>query len=292
MVTTLPGKGNATTMKFAKMHGAGNDYVYINGFEETVEDPARLAVTVSDRHFGIGSDGLILILPSQVADVRMRMFNADGSEAEMCGNGVRCVAKYAHDHGLVDRRQITVETGAGILPLQLFTNERNRVEKVRVNMGRPRLTRGEIPMTGEPDDQVVNQELVVLDRTFHITAVSMGNPHCVIFVDNVAEFPVEKYGPVIERYPLFPNRTNVEFVEIVSAAEVRQRTWERGAGETLACGTGAAAVTVAGVLNGHTDRHLLNHLPGGDLEMEFAEDGHVYMTGPAVQVFEGDFRPQ
>jgi diaminopimelate epimerase len=279
-------------MKFAKMHGAGNDYVYVNGFEETVEDPARLAVTISDRHFGVGSDGLILILPSQVADVRMRMFNADGSEAEMCGNGVRCVAKYAYDHGLVTRPEITIETGAGILPLRLFTNERGRVEKVRVNMGRPRLTRGEIPMTGDPDGQVVNAELKILDRTFHITAVSMGNPHCVIFVDNVAEFPVEKYGPVIERHPLFPNRTNVEFVEIVSATEVRQRTWERGAGETLACGTGAAAVTVAGVLNGHTDRRLLNHLLGGDLEMEFAEDGHVYMTGPAVQVFEGDYRPQ
>jgi diaminopimelate epimerase len=222
----------------------------------------------------------------------MRMFNADGSEAEMCGNGVRCVAKYVYDHGLVTRSEITVETGAGVLPLQLFTNARNRVEKVRVNMGRPRLTRGEIPMTGDPDGQVVNAELKILDRTFHITAVSMGNPHCVIFVDNVAEFPVEKYGPVIERHPLFPNRTNVEFVEIVSAAEVRQRTWERGAGETLACGTGAAAVTVAGVLNGHTERRLLNHLPGGDLEMEFAEDGHVYMTGPAVQVFEGDYRPQ
>ena len=279
-------------MKFAKMHGAGNDYVYINGFEEAVEDPARLAVAVSDRHFGIGSDGLILILPSQVADVRMRMFNADGSEAEMCGNGVRCVAKYAYDHGLVTRPQITVETGAGVLPLQLFTNARNRVEKVRVNMGRPRLTRGEIPMTGDPDGQVVNAELKILDRTFHITAVSMGNPHCVIFVDNVAEFPVEKYGPEIERHPLFPNRINVEFVEVVSAAEVRQRTWERGAGETLACGTGSSAVTVAGVLNGRTGRKLLNHLLGGDLEMEFAEDGHVYMTGPSVQVFEGDYRPQ
>jgi diaminopimelate epimerase len=279
-------------MRFAKMHGAGNDYVYINGFEEAVEDPARLAITISDRHFGVGSDGLILILPSQMADVRMRMFNSDGSEAEMCGNGVRCVAKFAYDHGLVTRPQITVETGAGVLPLQLCINERNRVEKVRVNMGRPRLTRGEIPMTGDPDEQVVNAELVILDRTFHITAVSMGNPHCVIFVDNVSEFPVEKYGPVIERHPLFPNRINVEFVEIVSPAEVRQRTWERGAGETLACGTGAAAVTVAGVLNGHTERRLLNHLLGGDLEMEFAEDGHVYMTGPAVQVFEGDYRPQ
>ncbi len=280
------------TMRFAKMHGAGNDYVYVNGFSETVTDPARLAVEVSDRHFGIGSDGLILILPSQSADVRMRMFNADGSEAEMCGNGIRCVAKYAYDHGLVERREISVETAAGTLSLQLFANERNRVERVRVNMGRPRLTRGEIPMTGDPDGQVVNAELQVLDRTFHITCVSMGNPHCVIFVDNVDEFPVEKYGPAIEHHPLFPNRTNVEFVEIVSAAEVRQRTWERGAGETLACGTGAAAVTVAGVLNGRTERRLRNHLLGGELAMEFAEDGHVYMTGPAVQVFEGEYHPQ
>ena len=279
-------------MKFTKMHGAGNDYVYVNGFEEAVEDPARLAVEVSDRHFGIGSDGLILLLPSQAADVRMRMFNADGSEAEMCGNGIRCVAKYAYDHGLVDSREITVETGAGVLTLQLFPNGRGRVEKVRVNMGRPRLTRGEIPMTGDPGGQVVGQELKVLDRTFHITCVSMGNPHCVIFVDNVAEFPVEKYGPVIERHPLFPNRTNVEFVEVVSAAEVRQRTWERGAGETLACGTGASAVTVAGVLTGQTGRKVVNHLAGGDLELEFAEDGHVYMTGPAVQVFTGEYRPQ
>jgi diaminopimelate epimerase len=274
------------------MHGAGNDYVYINGFEETVADPARLAVELSNRNFGIGSDGLILILPSQLADVGMRMFNADGSEAEMCGNGIRCVAKYAFDHGLVDKKEITVETAAGILALRLFVNARGKVEKVRVDMGRPRLTRGEIPMTGPPDEQVVGEELKVLDRTFHITCVSMGNPHCVIFVDNVAEFPVEKYGPVIETHPLFPNRTNVEFVEIVSAVEVRQRTWERGAGETLACGTGASAVTVAAVLGGHAERRLLNRLRGGDLEMEWTEGGHLFMTGPAVQVFEGEYRPQ
>ncbi len=279
-------------MKFAKMHGAGNDYVYVNGFEEVVEDPARLAVEVSNRNFGVGSDGLILILPSQVADLRMRMFNADGSEAEMCGNGVRCVAKYAYDHGLVAEREITVETGAGILTLQLFPNALNRVEKVRVNMGRPRLTRGEIPVTGPPGEQVVGVELKALDRTFHITCVSMGNPHCVIFVDSVEEFPVEKYGPVIERHPWFPNRINVEFVELLSRTEVRQRTWERGAGETLACGTGASAVTVAGVLSGLTERRIVNHLRGGDLELEWAEDGHVFMTGPAVQVFEGEYSPR
>jgi diaminopimelate epimerase len=274
------------------MHGAGNDYVYVNCFEETVADPAALARQVSNRNFGIGSDGLILILPSEVADVRMRMFNSDGSESEMCGNGIRCVAKYAFDHGLVDQKVITVETGAGILNLMLFTNEADQVERVRVNMGRPRLTRGEIPMTGSPEEQVINTELKVLDRTFHITCVSMGNPHCVIFVDNVAEFPLAKYGPAIENHPMFPNRTNVEFVEVISPTEISQRTWERGAGETLACGTGSSAVTVAGVLNERTERHLLNHLLGGDLEMEWAEDGSVFMTGPAVQVFEGVFDPQ
>src|SRR5512133_249195 len=184
-------------MKFVKMHGAGNDYVYIDGFKETVVDPAGLAVAMSNRNFGVGSDGLILILPSTVADVRMRMFNSDGSEAEMCGNGVRCVAKYAFDHGLVAKREISVETGAGIKPLQLFTNASGKVERVRVNMGAPRLLRGEMPMTGDPLAQVVNEELTILDRTFRITCASMGNPHCVIFVEKVADFPVEKYGPLI-----------------------------------------------------------------------------------------------
>ncbi|WP_225072654.1 diaminopimelate epimerase [Desulfuromonas sp. CSMB_57] len=279
-------------MKFAKMQGAGNDYVYVNCFEETIADPAALARQVSNRNFGIGSDGLILIMPSEVADVRMRMFNSDGSESEMCGNGIRCVAKYAYDHGLVKKTEITAETGAGILTLQLFPNDRDRIERVRVNMGRPRLTRGQIPMTGPADEQVVNVELQILDRTFRITCVSMGNPHCVIFVDDAAAFPVDKYGPVIENHALFPRRTNVEFVQVISPTEVRQRTWERGAGETLACGTGASAVAVAGVLTGRTERAILNHLSGGDLEMEWTEEGSVYMTGPAVQVFEGVFDPQ
>lgn len=279
-------------MKFAKMHGAGNDYVYVNCFEETIAEPAALARQVSNRNFGIGSDGLILIMPSEVADVRMRMFNSDGSESEMCGNGIRCVAKYAYDHGLVKKTEITAETGAGILTLQLFPNDRDLVERVRVNMGKPRLTRGQIPMTGPADEQVVNVELQILDRIFRITCVSMGNPHCVIFVDDAVAFPVDKYGPVIENHALFPRRTNVEFVQVLSPTEVRQRTWERGAGETLACGTGASAVAVAGVLTGRTGRAILNHLSGGDLEMEWAEDGSVYMTGPAVQVFEGVFDPQ
>ncbi len=278
-------------MKFVKMQGAGNDYVYVNGFEERIEHPEVLAQEVSRPHFGIGADGLILILPSEIADARMRMFNADGSEAEMCGNGIRCVAKYVYEHGLAHRPEITVETKAGVLELQLFVNAADRVERVRVMMGKPRLNREEIPMTGEPGTRVVGEPLVVLDRRFEITCVSMGNPHCVIFVPRVADFPVEVYGPAIENHPLFPRRTNVEFVEIVSRSEVRQRTWERGSGETLACGTGSCAVAAAGVLNGFTEKRILNHLVGGDLELEWAENGAMFMTGPAVEVFAGDYSP-
>jgi diaminopimelate epimerase len=275
-------------MKFTKMQGAGNDYVYVDCFREKVANPAEVAIKVSNRNFGIGSDGLILIMPSDVADVRMRMFNSDGSEAEMCGNGIRCVAKYAYDHGIVAKREITAETGAGILTLQLFTDGANKVEKVRVNMGVPRLTRKEIPMLGDADANVINEPLNILHTTFHITCASMGNPHCVIFVDDVENFQVEKYGSLIENHDLFPRRTNVEFVQVLSRTEVRQRTWERGAGETLACGTGASAVTAAAVLNGLTEKKIVNHLSGGDLEMEWAEDGCIYMTGPAVEVFRGE----
>ncbi len=275
-------------MKFTKMQGAGNDYVYVNCFEENVENPAELAQKVSNRNFGIGSDGLILIMPSTVADVRMRMFNSDGSESEMCGNGIRCVAKYAYDQGIVANKEITAETGAGILTLQLFANSANKIDRVRVNMGEPRLVRSEIPMLGDAASRVVDEPLNILHSTFKITCVSMGNPHCVIFVDDVEDFPVEKYGPLIENHEMFPRRTNVEFVQVISRTEVRQRTWERGAGETLACGTGASAVTVACVLNGLTERRIVNHLSGGDLEMEWPENGPVFMTGPAVQVFTGE----
>lgn len=275
-------------MKFTKMHGAGNDYVYVNCFEETVSDPAETAIKVSNRNFGIGSDGLILIMPSDKADVRMRMFNSDGSESEMCGNGIRCVAKYAYDHGIVAKTEITAETGAGILTLQLFPNTANKIDRVRVNMGPPRLSREEIPMNGTPVAQVVAEELTVLDKTFTITCVSMGNPHCIIYVDDVDSFPVAVYGPLIENHQLFPRRTNVEFIQIISRTEVKQRTWERGAGETLACGTGASAVCVAGVLNNVTDRKILNHLAGGDLELEWVENGPVFMTGPAAEVFSGE----
>ena len=276
-------------MKFTKMHGAGNDYIYIDCFTEQVADPAALAVRLSDRHFGIGSDGLILILPSAQADVRMRMFNSDGSEAEMCGNGIRCVAKYAYDHGLVARQQITVETGNGVLPLQLFTGASGRVEQVQVNMGAPKLRRAELPMQGAADEQAVAVALPLADATLEVTCVSMGNPHCVIFVDDVDNCAFEKIGPLIENHPWFPRRTNVEFVQVVSRTEVIQRTWERGAGETLACGTGASAVAVAGVLTGRTERKIINHLRGGDLQLEWLAEGPVMMTGPAVEVFSGVF---
>ncbi|PLX98353.1 MAG: diaminopimelate epimerase [Desulfuromonas sp.] len=279
-------------MQFTKMHGAGNDYVYIDCFDQEIDDPARLAKEISDRNFGIGSDGLILILPSDQADVRMRMFNSDGSEAEMCGNGIRCVAKYSFDHNLVRKETMVIETGAGLLPVQLFIGTDGLVEKAQVNMGEPRTRRHEIPMTGPAEESAVNFEIRVAGETFNATCVSMGNPHCVIYVDDVDHFPVADVGPYIENHETFPERINVEFVEVISATEVRQRTWERGAGETLACGTGASAVTVAGVLTGRTERKIINHLLGGDLELEWTEAGTVLMTGPAVEVFSGEYAPR
>lgn len=279
-------------MKFVKMHGAGNDYVYVDCFRQTIDDPESLAREISDRNFGVGGDGLILIEASKKADVKMRIFNSDGSEAEMCGNGVRCVAKYAFDHGLVDRTEIKIETAAGVLPLTMYPNKHEHIDKVRVNMGPPRLTRGDLPMLGVAHERVINLELEILDRTFEITCVSMGNPHCVIYVDDLADFPVKRYGYAIENHELFPRRINVEFVEVISPNEVRQRTWERGAGETLACGTGSSAVTVAGVLTGRTEGRLLNHLTGGDLEMEWDGKSEVFMTGPAVEVFSGEYIPR
>jgi diaminopimelate epimerase len=206
----------------------------------------------------------------------------------MCGNGIRCVAKYAYDHGLVNKLEISAETGAGILTLQLVADTDGKIQKVRVNMGPPKLTRGEIPMLGEAGKKVVDEPLNILQSTFRITCASMGNPHCVIFVDNLDTFQVEKYGPLIENHQMFPRRCNVEFVQIISRNEIRQRTWERGAGETLACGTGSSAVTAACVLNGLTEKKILNHLLGGDLEMEWGDDGNIYMTGPAVEVFTGE----
>ncbi|QDU74905.1 Diaminopimelate epimerase [Bremerella volcania] len=274
-------------LRFTKMHGAGNDYVYVNLFEEHLPaPPEKLAPLVSDRHFGIGGDGLILITPSEVADARMRMFNADGSEAEMCGNGLRCVAKYVYDHGIAKKDQLALETGAGVLSVQLETDG-DLAKRVTVNMGEPILDAAKIPTTfGE--SPVVNQRLEAGGREFEVTCVSMGNPHCVIFVDKADDELVLKLGPQIEKAAKFPARVNVEFIEIISPTEVRQRTWERGSGETLACGTGASAVCVAGVLTGKLERRILNHLLGGDLELHWNEaDNHVYMTGPAEEVFSG-----
>ncbi len=275
-------------MKFTKMHGTGNDYVCVNCFEEHIDNPSQVARRMSDRHFGVGGDGLVLIHPSAVADCRMRMFNADGSEAEMCGNGIRCLAKYVYERGIARKEEMTVETGAGVLTLRLFVHD-GIVEKVQVNMGAPRLSPGEIPVS-LPGEGIVGAPLRVLDREFGITCVSMGNPHCVVFVDDVKNFPVEKYGPPMEAHDIFPRGANVEFVQIVNSGEVVQRTWERGAGETLACGTGASAACVAGVLNDLTRRAILVHLSGGDLEIEWKKDDHVYMTGPAGEVFEGEWK--
>jgi len=276
-------------MKFTKMHGAGNDYVYVNGFDEQIENPAQLARQVSDRHFGIGSDGLILILPSKQADLRMRIYNADGSEAQMCGNGVRCVAKYAYDHNLVRKQQMNIETGAGVLSLQLFPGADGTIERARVNMGRPQLVRAALPMIGEPQARAIDLAIEAGGVSYQATCLSMGNPHAVIYVEDVETFPLEQVGPLIENHAWFPERINAHFVQVLSPGEVRQRTWERGAGVTLACGTGASAVCVAGVLTGRTEASLLAHLAGGDLLLEWDKDEHVYMTGPATEVFSGEW---
>jgi diaminopimelate epimerase len=275
-------------MRFTKMHGIGNDYVYVNCFEEPLpKDIPGLARRISDRHFGVGGDGLILICPSDSgADARMRMFNADGSEAEMCGNGLRCVAKYVYDHDIKRADTLQLQTGRGILTVQLEVKNK-LVDRVRVNMGPPILDAAKIPtrLEGNPP---VNAPLTVNDRTLSVTCVSMGNPHCVTFVEECTDELVHGLGPKIEHSPMFPARVNVEFIEVLSPTEIRQRTWERGSGETLACGTGASAVCVAGVLAGRTERKIIAHLLGGDLELEWNEaDGNVYKTGPAVEVFSG-----
>lgn len=281
-------------MRFTKMHGIGNDYVYVDCVsQEPPADPAALAIAVSDRHFGIGSDGLILIGPSTRADARMRMFNADGSESEMCGNGVRCVAKFVHDHGLATKPHLTIETGRGVLALDLEVKD-GKAQRVRVNMGAPILESKEIPTT-LPGDPPVSMPLEVDAENFSATCVSMGNPHVVLYVGpnyfaKTGRDLVAELGPKIEHHPAFPKRVNAHFVRVHSSTEVTMRTWERGSGITLACGTGACAVCVAGVLTGRTGRKLLAHLPGGDLELEWSEtDNCVYMTGPATEVFSGEW---
>lgn len=276
-------------MRFTKMHGAGNDYVYVNCFDEPFpENPAELARILSDRHFGIGGDGLILICPSEKGHARMRMFNADGSESEMCGNGVRCVAKYVYDHAIARETTLRIETGAGIRSIELEV-ENGRARRATVDMGEPILEAARIPTTlvGSP---VVNAPLSVGGRTLEVTCVSMGNPHAVTYVDELSDAWVLGLGPKIETSDVFPKRVNAEFVQVLSPREVRMRVWERGSGETLACGTGACAVCVAGVLSGRTERRIIAHLPGGDLELHWHEDGAVRMTGPAVEVFSGEWQ--
>lgn len=271
-------------MKFTKMHGIGNDFVMVNGFSEPfdVGSAQDLAVMLCDRKFGVGSDGLIVALPGQSEQFAMRMWNPDGSESEMCGNGIRCFATFLRDEGLTEASEIPVETGAGRLVVEVLANN-----QVKVDMGRARLTRGDIGMTGAADEEFVNREL---DGTpFRGTAVSMGNPHIVVFVEDIDSVQLAEIGPKLEHHPLFPKRVNVHFVQILSRSHVKMKTWERGAGATLACGTGACSVAVAAFLNGHTERMVKASLPGGDLSLDYQEDGRVFMTGPSETVFVGEF---
>lgn len=274
-------------MKFTKMHGIGNDYVYVNCFEESVKNPAEVSKFVSDRHFGIGSDGLILISPSATADFRMNIYNADGSQAEMCGNGIRCVAKYVYDYGLTDKTEISVETLAGIKYLRLQV-ENGKVASVEVNMGEPILEPKEIPVAVE-ESPVVNVPVEVKGKIYHMTCVSMGNPHAIIFMNNVKDLDIAAIGPYFENHTVFPKRTNTEFVEVLDRNTVNMRVWERGSDETLACGTGACATTVACILNDKTENEVTVHLLGGDLKIRWdREANQVYMTGPATVVFDGE----
>lgn len=276
-------------MEFIKMHGLGNDFVFLDHFShaEMKVDYPELAKKLCHRQFGIGGDGLVVILPSKAADARMRIFNSDGSEPEMCGNGIRCFARYVYDQGIVSSNPMLVETGAGILKLNLSIQE-GQVQGVQVDMGEPILKAELIPVLGE-GEPVLGQMIEVLGEKFIYTAVSMGNPHCVIFVDDFSTLDFDRFGPAIEKHQLFPKKTNVEFIKINSSQEITMKVWERGAGPTLACGTGACASTVAAVLNDKTERAVTVHLPGGDLLVEWGPDNHVYMTGPASYVFKGEW---
>ncbi|WP_195451292.1 diaminopimelate epimerase [Anaeromassilibacillus sp. 1001302B_160321_C8] len=274
-------------MKFTKMHGTGNDYIYVNGFEEKLENPSEAAVKLSDRRFGIGSDGLILILPSDVADCRMEMFNADGSIGKMCGNGIRCVAKYVYDRGLVKKDVLRVETRSGVKTLQLRVED-GKVASVRVNMGQPELDPEKIPVLFSKDRMVDEEVYTPSGNVWRVTCVSMGNPHAVIFVDDVEGVNLPAIGPEMEKHAMFPERANIEFAQVTGPHEVQMRVWERGSGETLACGTGACACAVASVLTGKTDRDVTVHLRGGDLHVFWDPDtDDVYMEGPAAFVFDG-----
>ena len=276
-------------MKFTKMHGTGNDYIYVNGLVETIENPAEFAIQYSDRHKGIGSDGLVMILASETCDFRMRMFNADGSESEMCGNASRCIGKYVYDKGLTNKTTLTLETLAGVKVLQLFIGVDQKVEKVTVDMGEPILDAALIPVTSDKN-RVINEPVAFNSEIrYNITTVSMGNPHAVIFTTDILQLDLPKIGPVIENATIFPRRTNTEFIEVLTNNHVKMRVWERGSGETMACGTGACASVVAGVLNGLISRRTTVELLGGELTIEWKEeDNHVYLTGGATTVFEGE----
>ena len=276
-------------MKFTKMHGIGNDYVYVNCFKETVEHPSEMAIKVSDRHFGIGSDGLILIKPSEVADGKMEMYNADGSQGAMCGNGIRCVAKYMYDYGITDKTSISVETKSGIKYLDLTIKD-GKVDTVKVNMGTPILKAVDIPVRSEKE-QVIDEPVMVDGKEWKITCVSMGNPHAITYIDDVKNLEIEKIGPKFENHEIFPDRVNTEFVRVIDRNTVEMRVWERGSGETLACGTGACAVAVSSILNGLTEEEVTVKLLGGDLKIFWdRKENLVYMTGPATVVFDGELK--
>lgn len=276
-------------MRFTKMQGLGNDYVYVDCFKETIEDPSKLAKVISDRHFGVGSDGLILICPSDKADFEMKMYNADGSRGEMCGNGIRCVAKYVYDYGLTDKTHISVETLGGIKYLDL-TVENGKVALVKVDMGSPILTPAQVPVIAD-GESAVDEPICVDGVEYRMTCVSMGNPHAVVYMEDVDNLDIEKIGPSFENQERFPNRVNTEFVKVLDRETAQMRVWERGSGETLACGTGACAVAVACILNGLTDNKVRVKLLGGDLLIEWnQEEDTVYMTGPAEVVFDGEWK--
>lgn len=274
-------------MRFTKMQGCGNDYVYVNCFEEQVDNPKEVSRLVSDRHFGIGSDGLILIRPSEKADFWMDMYNSDGSGSEMCGNGIRCVGKYVYDHGMTDKTTVMIESGSQIKTLELQV-EKGRVEKATVDMGEP-VTRPELVPVVSDKEAVIAQRITVDGKDYEMTCISVGNPHAVVFVEDTKAVEIEKTGPLFENHSLFPKRTNTEFVQVIDRRNINMRVWERGAGETLACGTGACASAYACILNGKTEDEITVHLLGGDLNIRYdRESGHIFMTGPAVTVFEGE----
>lgn len=288
---TSSAKKATEVIRFTKMHGIGNDYIYINCMESTPDRLPELAIEMSDRHFGVGGDGIVLICPSEVADFKMRMFNNDGSEARMCGNASRCIARYVHDHGLTDHKRISLETLSGIKVLSLNMNSGGEVESVTVDMGEPEFTPGLIPVV-TASERMVEEEVETSCGDIKVTAVSMGNPHGVIFVDRIEDVDFDTLGPELESHDIWPDRANIEFLEVISRSEARMRVWERGTGETLACGTGACASAVAAVITGRCDRKVTIHLRGGDLAIEWGDDGHVMMTGGATEVFDGIYYRQ